>query len=265
MTKVNSPNWDMPAFDYDNAWSPVQQEPWDAPTLNNDWWQQPSTASPVELSLATPTSPWDFLQLPTSFDADTILEDLKQEPLPQQQPIYSTSYPSTAPSTASSASTPEPHSPPSVVAPPKRRRGRPRSERSSDSLGPHDAGAIRKSTASSTAASAARRIPHNQVERKYREGINQEMERLRHALPSLAAGGPVGVVDNASGPRASKATVLASATEYIMTLEEEIHTLLAENEALRRAGSGVDFGAVERRFKGVRGMSGFPRTGSLQA
>jgi len=256
MAKVNS-NWDMPAFEYDNAWSPVQQEPFD--TTFNDWWQQP-TASPAELSLAAPTAPtalassWDFLQLPTSFD-DSLLEDLKPEP----QPIC-TSYPSTSPS-ASSASSPEPTSPPSPAVP-KRRRGRPRTDRPSDSLGPHDVGAIHKATA---AAASARRIPHNQVERKYREGINQEMERLRHALPSLAAGGPAGAVDNAGGPRASKATVLANATEYIMTLEEELRALLAENEALRRAGSSVDFATAERRFKGVRGVRGFQRANAVQA
>lgn len=36
-----------------------------------------------------------------------------------------------------------------------------------------------------TKSRTTRRLPHNQVERKYREGLNSELERLRRAVPTL--------------------------------------------------------------------------------
>ncbi|OCK76248.1 hypothetical protein K432DRAFT_408327 [Lepidopterella palustris CBS 459.81] len=75
-----------------------------------------------------------------------------------------------------------------------------------------------------------RRLPHNQVERKYREGLNSELERLRRAVPTL----PQRDSGDLTGPpKPSKATVLASAIDYIKFMESERERLAEENERLR--------------------------------
>lgn len=84
------------------------------------------------------------------------------------------------------------------------------------------------------------RLPHNQVERKYREGINSQLEALRQSLPSLRRF-PSGVNSEGreeahkNGPplaRPSKATILATATAYIKQIEAEKHRLADENRML---------------------------------
>jgi hypothetical protein len=84
--------------------------------------------------------------------------------------------------------------------------------------------------------SASRRQAHNLVERKYRDTLNGELVRLRQAIPhirDLDAETPEG------RSRASKATVLAAAADYIARLVGEIEGLAEENAALRRrAGLG---------------------------
>ncbi|KAH7065068.1 hypothetical protein B0J12DRAFT_24499 [Macrophomina phaseolina] len=88
------------------------------------------------------------------------------------------------------------------------------------------------------------RQPHNQVEKKYREGLNNELERLRRAVRTLpqprtrscstseedddSYGGY-----SAAVPKPSKAAVLAGAVEYIKYLEAEHERLANENEQLR--------------------------------
>lgn len=88
------------------------------------------------------------------------------------------------------------------------------------------------------------RQPHNQVEKKYREGLNNELERLRRAVRTLpqprnrscstseedddSYGGY-----SAAVPKPSKAAVLAGAVEYIKYLESEHERLANENEQLR--------------------------------
>ncbi|KAF2873123.1 hypothetical protein BDV95DRAFT_568841 [Massariosphaeria phaeospora] len=91
-------------------------------------------------------------------------------------------------------------SPPKV---PRRKRGRPRRSRS----GTHNSDVSRKE-----------RQPHNLVERRYRDGLNGELERLRRAIPTLFQSKDF---DNMGSPRLSKAMVLASGIEYIKTLERE--------------------------------------------
>lgn len=95
-------------------------------------------------------------------------------------------------------------------------------------------------TATSTSATAAYstatkssrtpRLPHNQVERKYREGLNASLERLRSTVPTLTAADSSPL---AQQPRASKQTVLTSAIEYIKALEKERDQLREENTRLR--------------------------------
>jgi hypothetical protein len=110
---------------------------------------------------------------------------------------------------------------------PQRKRGRPRLDRNADTM----------SSTSSPSSKSQRtaRLPHNQVERKYREGLNSELERLRQAVPTLPQSDEAGAMGQ---PKPSKATVLASAIEYIKTIERERDALQAENERLRQAQAG---------------------------
>jgi hypothetical protein len=102
--------------------------------------------------------------------------------------------------------------------------------------------------AAEQAESSSRRQAHNLVERKYRDTLNHELERLRQAIPhirDLDAETPDG------RPRPSKATVLAAAADYINRLQAEVRNLSEENERLREAGS-----LSVRRKRGKRGSGG---------
>ncbi|ORY00391.1 hypothetical protein BCR34DRAFT_592595 [Clohesyomyces aquaticus] len=105
----------------------------------------------------------------------------------------------------------------------QRKRGRPKLNRSETDTSNYSNGDSPRSRPS-------RRLPHNQVERKYREGLNSELERLRRAVPTL----PQRDSSDLTGPpKPSKATVLASAIDYIKKIERERDMLLEENERLR--------------------------------
>ncbi len=84
----------------------------------------------------------------------------------------------------------------------------------------------------------SRRLPHNQVERKYRESLNSQLDNLRKAVPALQQ--PQNMCD--SNPdiedvnmpsKPSKAVILASATAYIKQMEQEKKMLLAQIMLLR--------------------------------
>lgn len=118
--------------------------------------------------------------------------------------------------------------------PVKRKRGRPRINR-----------AETDTSETKIKSRVSKRLPHNQVERKYREGLNAELERLRLAIPTLpyrdthALNGP---------PKPSKATVLASAIDYIHQMEAERERLSRENDALR-SGRGMAPPAVGAAYR----------------
>lgn len=103
---------------------------------------------------------------------------------------------------------------------PQRKRGWPRLNRSNSDM----------STASPKCHRSSR-LPHNQVERKYREGLNAELERLRQAVPTLLQSEEGGVIGQ---PKPSKAMVLASAIDYVKKIENERDMYRDENERLRR-------------------------------
>jgi hypothetical protein len=73
-------------------------------------------------------------------------------------------------------------------------------------------------------------MPHNQVERKYREGLNSELERLRRAVPTLLQSVEGEVMGQ---PKPSKAIVLASAIDYIKKTEKERDMYREEGGRLR--------------------------------
>jgi hypothetical protein len=107
------------------------------------------------------------------------------------------------------------------VKPAPRKRGRPRLNRRSTTDG------------SSSSISA---VPHKQVERKYREGLNMEFERLRRAVPTL----PQSIEANIMGAaKPSKGMVLAAAIDYIGRLERERDAAMDEVE---RLGGNVRMG-----------------------
>ena len=86
------------------------------------------------------------------------------------------------------------------------------------------------------------RIPHNQVERKYREGINRQLERLRDIIPSTRDA----ALANGYG-RLSKNTILTSAIEYIAELQETTRRLQEEKDLV-----GQIFGLGPGCSNGIR-------------
>jgi len=106
---------------------------------------------------------------------------------------------------------------------PQRKRGRPRLNRT---LSDTPSASSVDSSSSKYRQQRTSRLPHNQVERKYREGLNLELERLRRAVPTLPQGDEAGLMGQ---PKPSKAMVLAGAIEYIRNIERERDELLEEN------------------------------------
>ncbi|KAF2016843.1 hypothetical protein BU24DRAFT_459963 [Aaosphaeria arxii CBS 175.79] len=177
-------------------------------------------------------------------DAPTLQQQQALQINPASVPATSTSQsnqasPSLSPQSLKRES---PSSPPFIPASepkrPQRKRGRPRLDRqysdSSASTNNVNGNCISKGNANMR---PTHRLPHNQVERKYREGLNSELERLRRAVPTL----PQGAEDGSSTaqqvlgqPKPSKAMVLSGAIEYIKRLERERDEALRECEVLRQ-------------------------------
>lgn len=111
---------------------------------------------------------------------------------------------------------------PTLKHPVARKRGRPRLNR-----------AISASSAdSSKPAEKPRkaRIPHTEVERKYRRGLNAELERLRRVIPTLPQIHDGTALGQA---RLSKAMVLSAAIDYIKRTELERDAAMGELHRLR--------------------------------
>ncbi|KAF1955179.1 hypothetical protein CC80DRAFT_88930 [Byssothecium circinans] len=85
-------------------------------------------------------------------------------------------------------------------------------------------------------AKPRRRLPHNQVERKYRESLNTQLESLRRVVPSLQqnrACDGADIEDLPAPSKPSKAVILASATAHIKQIEKERKSLQDENQLLK--------------------------------
>jgi len=113
-------------------------------------------------------------------------------------------------------------------------KARPRSQRESPGDSPQDP---LPQPAEEAKAISRPRIPHNQVERKYRETLNSQLESLRRVVPSLQQSPRTcdksDIEDLPAPSKPSKAVVLASATSYIKNLEKDNKQLTDENEMLR--------------------------------
>ncbi|CAD0091317.1 unnamed protein product [Aureobasidium mustum] len=66
-----------------------------------------------------------------------------------------------------------------------------------------------------------KRIPHTAVERRYRENLNSQLEKLRHAVPHVQAAQRRRASDINDPMKPSKCEVLVGALEYIKKLETE--------------------------------------------
>lgn len=87
----------------------------------------------------------------------------------------------------------------------------------------------RSASGASTEGQCTTSIPHNIVERKYREGLNAQLQRLRRAVPTLLQS------DDGSDirqPKPSKSTVLAAAVDYIKMITQECDMLRKENNEI---------------------------------
>lgn len=82
-----------------------------------------------------------------------------------------------------------------------------------------------------------RRLPHNQVERKYRESLNTQLESLRRVVPSLQQNqrgcDGADIEDLPTPSKPSKAVILASATAYIKQMEKDKKSMADENQLLK--------------------------------
>lgn len=105
----------------------------------------------------------------------------------------------------------------------KRKRGRPRkildepginNTRKSPNIRPTEAD------------SESNRIPHNQIEQKYRNGLNTQLERLHETVAATT--------QHPDSTKMSKAMVLAGAVEHIKNMEVSRDELEIENKGLRK-------------------------------
>ncbi|KAH7412360.1 hypothetical protein DE146DRAFT_593732, partial [Phaeosphaeria sp. MPI-PUGE-AT-0046c] len=102
---------------------------------------------------------------------------------------------------------------------PPRKRGRPRLHATSSVLA-EEVSQLRSPHRSTC-------VPHKQIERKYREGLNMEFERLRRAVPTLPQCADANVI---GATKPSKGMVLAAAIDYIGRIEAERDAALDEIE-----------------------------------
>lgn len=88
-----------------------------------------------------------------------------------------------------------------------------------------------------------RRVPHHVIERRYRDNLNGQIERLRTCIPSLANErcSPTSDVEDDPMPIKcpSKAGVIVSAQTYIKELEEQQGRLYSDTRALREQVTGL--------------------------
>lgn len=157
-------------------------------------------------------STWGVEDMAISGDSSTILDHSRTPSLCEEANHLGFSADSQLPTPAPS---------PELEAPPKCKRGRPRLNRTDSDSSDSNSRGYHKMQISN-------RQPHSKVERKYREGLNAGLERLRIAVPTLPR------CDSQIGlPKPSKATVLAAAIDYIHKIEMERDRLQLENKMLK--------------------------------
>ena len=97
----------------------------------------------------------------------------------------------------------------------------------------------------SSKSTITKRIPHNEVERKYRNTLNAAMEQLRAKVPTLPQHD-----GSFTGPlKPTKVFVLVAAVEYIERLEAENARLIEENKIKRAYGTGDGTLSISSRMR----------------
>jgi hypothetical protein len=96
------------------------------------------------------------------------------------------------------------------------------------------------------------RIPHNKVERKYREGLNSKLEKLRRAVPTLLQSHDRSGIGQS---KPSKSMIIAAAIKHIEMITQERDMLQKENGAIKeyrkevehRDGIREEIGEIRKR------------------
>jgi hypothetical protein len=108
----------------------------------------------------------------------------------------------------------------------------------------------RSASGTSTEGQRTTRIPHNMVERKYRDGLNAQLERLRRAVPAQLQSDDG---DGTSQPRPSKSMVIAAAINHIETVTLERDML--QDEINKISSSKGRRGSKRRRVDPASGSA----------
>lgn len=212
---------------------------WSAP-VPSSYVNTPSLVSPTSVASEPPLNAWStYNSTPLSCPADF------------QSAYTTTDFPNGYPSNPSPLPTPPTgHGSPisqspiaahpspednSLKPPAPRKRGRPRIHRP----------ASEPSATTATKIARTQCMPHTEVERKYREKLNAELERLRRAVPML----PQSDSADMGAVKPSKSMVLAVAIDYIKELERQRDAAVEEVE---RLGGKMRFGraGVRKREDG---------------
>lgn len=82
-------------------------------------------------------------------------------------------------------------------------------------------GSMQRTTVKEGRGRNRKRIPHTAVERRYRENLNSQLEKLRHAVPHVQAAQRRRASDINDPMKPSKCEVLVGALDYIKKLEAE--------------------------------------------
>ena len=90
----------------------------------------------------------------------------------------------------------------------------------------------------------AKRVPHAEVERKYRVALNDGFENLRKSIPHIAH---VEEKVGGKGSKTSKAAVLSTAVSYIKRLEANLEKLKDEQSMLQHGVVPKKKGGGRRR------------------
>ncbi|KAI0578926.1 HLH multi-domain protein [Pyrenophora tritici-repentis] len=221
---------------------PAEQPPadgvlgWSAPVHNN-FINAPSTVSPAAVAPKPPLTTWaNSLPTPLSVAGDfqngymatDFNSNFPSLPSPLPTPSSSGSPTLSSPVPVSNTQQAAPEDPATTTAKPApRKRGRPRLNRPAS-----EPQAANNSGAKSTRTQC---MPHTEVERKYREKLNAELERLRRAVPML----PQCDSADMGAVKPSKSMILAVAIDYIKELERQRDAAVEEVE---RLGGKVRFG-----------------------
>ncbi|CAA9964283.1 HLH multi-domain protein [Pyrenophora teres f. maculata] len=222
--------------------SPAEQPPadgvlgWSAP-VHNTFITAPPTVSPATVAPKPPLTTWaNNLPTPLSvaedfqngYMATEFNSNFPSLPSPLPTPSSSGSPTASSPVPVSNTQQAAPEDAATTAKPAPRKRGRPRLNRpASETQASNNSGGSK--------GTRTQCMPHTEVERKYREKLNAELERLRRAVPML----PQCDSADMGAVKPSKSMILAVAIDYIKELERQRDAAVEEVE---RLGGKVRFG-----------------------